>query len=337
MKIGNLNLGEQPVMLAPMDDVTDAGFRLLCRKLGASVASDALVRMVNKSLSKLEVWEKERPVAIQIYGKHPDAMAEAAKIVVTQAAPDVLDLNFGCPVKKVAGKGAGSGLLKDIPLMLEITRAVVSAVSIPVTVKTRLGWDANRIIVEDLAERLQDCGIAALTVHGRTRSQMYTGVADWEPIGRIKANPRIKIPVIGNGDITSGAQAAELFNRYGVDGIMVGRATFGRPWIFAEIAAALGKNDIMLENAIKSDYEPLTADWKLDVLKEQVRQSVARGGEYGGIRRNRAAAFRKRPDRQDRPEHQVRSDGAAAYRSGGEGPEVRYDDPPLPARSRVAP
>ena len=319
MKIGNLNLGEQPVMLAPMDDVTDAGFRLLCRKLGASmvysefVASDALVRMVNKSLAKLEVWEEERPVAIQIYGKHPDAMAEAAKIVVTQAAPDVLDLNFGCPVKKVAGKGAGSGLLKDIPLMLEITRAVVNAVSIPVTVKTRLGWDANSIIVEDLAERLQDCGIAALTVHGRTRSQMYTGVADWEPIGRIKANPRIKIPVIGNGDITSGAQAAELFNRYGVDGIMVGRATFGRPWIFAEIAAALGKNDITLENAIKSDYEPLTADWKLDVLKEQVRQSVTRGGEYGGIlhiRRHLAATpiFKGIPNFRDTRISMLRAD-----------------------------
>ena len=294
-------------MLAPMDDVTDPGFRLLCRKLGASmvysefVASDALVRMVNKSLAKLEVWNEERPVAIQIYGKDPGNMAEAAKIVVDQAHPDVLDLNFGCPVKKVAGKGAGAGLLKDIPLMLEITRAVVAAVDIPVTVKTRLGWDMNNIVVGELALQLQDCGIAALTVHGRTRSQMYTGTADWEPIGKLKENPYITIPIIGNGDITSGKQAAEMFERYGVDGIMVGRATFGRPWIFAEIARALGHPTTELNNVIESQYEPLTTDWKLDVLKEQVRQSVTRAGEYGGIlhiRRHLAATplFKGIPD-----------------------------------------
>lgn len=307
MKIKNLDLGSRPVMLAPMDDVTDPGFRLLCRKLGASmvysefVASDALVRMVNKSLAKLEVWNEERPVAIQIYGKDPGNMAEAAKIVVDQAHPDVLDLNFGCPVKKVAGKGAGAGLLKDIPLMLEITRAVVAAVDIPVTVKTRLGWDMNNIVVGELALQLQDCGIAALTVHGRTRSQMYTGTADWEPIGKLKENPDITIPIIGNGDITSGKQAAEMFERYGVDGIMVGRATFGRPWIFAEIARALGHPTTELNNVIESQYEPLTTDWKLDVLKEQVRQSVTRAGEYGGIlhiRRHLAATplFKGIPD-----------------------------------------
>lgn len=288
MKIGNLDLGDRPVMLAPMDDVTDAGFRLLCRKLGAGmvysefVSSDALVRLVNKSLAKLEVWEEERPVAIQIYGKDPGAMAEAACIVAERAHPDVIDLNFGCPVKKVAGKGAGAGLMKNVPLMLEITRAVVNAVNIPVTAKTRLGWDANNIIIGELAEQLQDCGISALTVHGRTRSQMYTGTANWQPIGQLKANPRIKIPIIGNGDITSGEQAARMFSLYGVDGVMVGRATFGRPWIFAEINRALNRG-ATLGNVVDSPHEPLTPDWMLDMLEEQVRRSVARAGEYGGI------------------------------------------------------
>lgn len=290
MKIGNIELGRNPVLLAPMEDVTDIGFRLLCRRLGASmvysefVAADALVRMVNRSLEKLTVCDEERPVAIQIYGKDPAAVRDAAQIVVERAHPDVLDLNFGCPVKRVAGKGAGAGLLQDVPRMLEITRSVVDAVNLPVTVKTRLGWDHNHRIIEQLAEPLQDCGIAALTIHGRTRSQMYTGEADWSLIGKVKQNPRIHIPIIGNGDITSAEKAVAAFRDYGVDAIMVGRATFGRPWIFKEIHDALFPDEPHeAQHAIESKYPVLTADWKLDVLKEQVRQSVQRIDEYRGI------------------------------------------------------
>lgn len=290
MKIGNIELGRNPVLLAPMEDVTDIGFRLLCRRLGASmvysefVAADALVRMVNRSLEKLTVCDEERPVAIQIYGKDPAAVRDAAQIVVERAHPDVLDLNFGCPVKRVAGKGAGAGLLQDVPRMLEITRSVVDAVNLPVTVKTRLGWDHNHRIIEQLAEPLQDCGIAALTIHGRTRSQMYTGEADWSLIGKVKQNPRIHIPIIGNGDITSAEKAVAAFRDYGVDAIMVGRATFGRPWIFKEIHDALFPDEPHeAQHAIENEYPVLTADWKLDVLKEQVRQSVQRIDEYRGI------------------------------------------------------
>lgn len=287
MKIGNIDLGYRPAFLAPMEDVTDIGFRLLCRKLGAAmvysefVSCDALVRMVNKSLKKLEVCDEERPVAIQIYGKDPVAMADAARIVVDQAHPDVLDINFGCPVKKIAGKGAGAGLLKDPPKMLEITRAVVNAVGseVPVTVKTRLGWDKENMIIVDLAEQLQDCGISALTIHGRTRSQMYTDQADWALIGEVKRNPRMKIPIIGNGDITSGERALEAFERYGVDAIMVGRATFGRPWIFTEILEKTHPDKI--EKTIPADG---LLDWKMDILKEQVETSVARLGEFSGVR-----------------------------------------------------
>ena len=290
MKIGKIDLGDRPVMLAPMEDVTDAPFRVLCRRMGAAmvysefVSSDALVRMVNKSLAKLEVDGGERPVAMQIYGKLPEAMADAARIVVEQAHPDVLDMNFGCPVKKVAGKGAGAGLLRNVPLMLEIARAVVDAVNIPVTAKTRLGWDHDSIIIEQLAEQLQDCGIQALTIHGRTRSQVYNGEADWEPIRRVKANPRIHIPIIGNGDVTSGEVARRRFEETGVDGIMVGRATFGKPWIFAEINRALGKAAAgSLGNVIKSPHAPLSLDWKLDVLMDEVRRSVERNGTVGGL------------------------------------------------------
>ncbi|MBO4907015.1 MAG: tRNA dihydrouridine synthase DusB [Bacteroidaceae bacterium] len=301
MKIGNVDLGERPVVLAPMEDVTDIGFRLLCRRMGAAmvysefVAAEALVRMVHKSLQKLEVCEEERPVAIQIYGREPDDVAEAARIVVAQAHPDVLDLNFGCPVKRVAGKGAGAGMLQNIPKLLAITRAVVQAVGdkVPVTVKTRLGWDCEHLVITTLAEQLQDEGISALTIHGRTRSQMYTGVADWTLIGEVKANPRIKIPIIGNGDITSAEQARDAFERYGVDAVMVGRATFGRPWIFREIAQ-------LLHPAV-TPQEPLTTDWKLDLLKEQVLQSVERLDERRGIwhiRRHLAASplFKGIPD-----------------------------------------
>ncbi len=299
MKIGNLDLGNRPVLLAPMEDVTDIGFRLLCRQLGASmvysefVAADALVRMVNKSLDKLTVCQEERPVAIQIYGKDPIAVRDAAQIVVERAHPDVLDINFGCPVKRVAGKGAGAGLLQNVPLMLEITRAVVDAVDVPVTAKTRLGWDMEHRIIVPLAEQLQDCGIQALTIHGRTRAQMYNGDADWTLIGEVKRNPRMHIPVIGNGDITSAEKAVEAFETYGVDAVMVGRATFGRPWIFKEIHDALQPADHSVDHVVPSQYAPMTADWKLDVLKEQVRQSVERIDEYRGIlhvRRHLAAS-----------------------------------------------
>ena len=299
MQIGNLDLGNRPVLLAPMEDVTDIGFRLLCRRLGASmvysefVAADALVRMVNKSLEKLTVCDAERPVAIQIYGKDPIAVRDAAQIVVERAHPDVLDINFGCPVKRVAGKGAGAGLLQDVPRMLEITRAVVDAVDVPVTAKTRLGWDSEHKIIVPLAEQLQDCGIQALTIHGRTRAQMYTGEADWTLIGEVKRNPRMHIPIIGNGDITSAQGAVEAFDRFGVDAIMVGRATFGRPWIFKEIHDALHVADHGVDDVIPSQYAPMTPDWMLDVLKEQVRQSVERIDEYRGIlhvRRHLAAS-----------------------------------------------
>jgi nifR3 family TIM-barrel protein len=289
MKIGTLDLGSRPVFLAPMEDVTDIGFRLLCRRMGAAmvysefVAADALVRMVNKSLKKLEVCDEERPVAIQIYGKEPEPMAEAARIVVEQAHPDVLDLNFGCPVKKIATKGAGAGMLRNVPKLLEITRAVVDAVGseVPVTVKTRLGWDKEHLIITELAEQLQDCGISALTIHGRTRSQLYSDQADWTLIGEVKRNPRMKIPIIGNGDITSAERAVEAFERYGVDAIMVGRATFGRPWIFREIAEKIHPQT---PSAMEGQGEELSLDWKLDILKEQVLTSVARTNELSGIR-----------------------------------------------------
>ena len=280
MKIGNIEFGSYPVFLAPMEDVTDIGFRLLCKQMGAAmvysefVAADALIRMVNKSLMKLQVCQEERPVAIQIYGKEVDNVREAAKMVVQEARPDVLDLNFGCPVKKVAGKGAGAGMLQNVPQMLAITKAVVEAVDVPVTVKTRLGWDQDHRIIVDLAEQLQDCGIQALTIHGRTRAQMYTGEADWTLIGEVKNNPRMHIPIIGNGDVTTPQRAKECFERYGVDAVMVGRATFGRPWIFREMQEYLHPELPRLD---------MNLDWKVNILKEQVRQSVARIDEYRGI------------------------------------------------------
>lgn len=263
-----------------MEDVTDIGFRLLCREMGADmvysefVSSDALVRGVNRSVEKLEVSPEERPVAIQIYGRFVEAMRDAAQRVVELAHPDVLDINFGCPVKKVAGKGAGAGMLQNIPLMLEITRAVVDAVpDTPVTVKTRLGWNDEQRIIVSLAEQLQDCGIRALTIHGRTRAQMYTGEADWTLIGEVKNNPRMHIPIIGNGDITTPQRAKESFERYGVDAIMVGRATFGRPWIFKEIKDYLETGTLT----------EISVDEQLDILKRQVQKSVERLDEYRGI------------------------------------------------------
>ena len=297
MKIGKTDLGERPVLLAPMEDVTDIGFRMLCKRFGASmvytefVSAEALVRSVKSTVGKLTVSDDERPVGIQIYGRDVPQMVEAAQMVEQTARPDVIDLNFGCPVKKVAGKGAGAGMLQNIPLMLDITRAVVRAVSTPVTVKTRLGWNSENIIIADLAERLQDCGIAALTIHGRTRSQMYAGEADWTPIGAVKANPRMTIPVIGNGDITTAGQARQAFDRYGVDGIMIGRATFGRPWVFREMRDML---DGLPATA-------MTVGDKIDILKEQLHINVERIGEYRGIlhtRRHLAATpvFKGIPD-----------------------------------------
>ena len=286
MKIGNIDFGKRPVVLAPMEDVTDIGFRLLCKRFGAAmvytefVSAEALIRDVKSTISKLTISDTERPVGIQIYGRDVEAMVEAAKIV-EQAGPDLIDLNFGCPVKKVAGKGAGAGMLQNIPKMLEITQKVVDAVCLPVTVKTRLGWNHEQLIITSLAEQLQDCGIQALTIHGRTRSQMYTGNADWTLIGEVKQNPRIHIPIIGNGDIHSLDEADAAFDTYGVDAVMIGRATFGCPWIFSR--------------------EELTFDQKLDILEELLRINVERIDEKRGIlhtRRHLAATpiFKGIPD-----------------------------------------
>ena len=291
MNIGNISFPDKPLFLAPMEDVTDIGFRRLCKRFGASmvytefVSAEALVRSVKSTVSKLTIDDAERPVGIQIYGRDVPQMVEAAKIVEAEAHPDVIDINFGCPVKKVAGKGAGAGMLQNIPLLLDITREVVKAVKTPVTVKTRLGWNSQQLIITTLAEQLQDCGIQALTIHGRTRSQMYTGDADWTLIGEVKNNPRIHIPIIGNGDITSPEEALNAFNRYGVDAVMIGRATFGRPWIFKEI------NDYFEEGGVRSEEgelrkgetsttqhpspntyhtSPLTLDDKIDILLEQL-------------------------------------------------------------------
>ncbi len=265
-------------MLAPMEDVTDPSFRLICREQGAAmvytefVSAEALVRNINSTTRKLTIDDRERPVAIQIYGREPEAMVEAAKIV-EQARPDILDINFGCPVKKVAAKGAGAGMLRNPEKMLAITKAVVEAVDIPVTVKTRLGWDCENKIITELAPRLQDCGIKALTIHGRTRSQMYTGDADWTLIGEVKADPRIEIPIIGNGDIKSAEQAKNAFDTYGVDGVMIGRASFGAPWIFREVKEYLSTG-ILPE---------ISNEEKFALLRRQICESIDRIDEYRGI------------------------------------------------------
>ena len=275
-----IQLPKNALLLAPMEDVTDPAFRLLCKRFGADmvytefVSSDALIRSVKRTEQKLTIYDVERPVAIQIYGREPDAMAEAAKIVA-EAKPDILDINFGCPVKKVAGKGAGAGLLRDVPKMLQITKAVVNVVNIPVTVKTRLGWDDDNKIIVQLAEQLQDCGIQALAIHGRTRAQMYKGDADWTLIGEVKNNPRMHIPIIGNGDVTTPQRAAECFNRYGVDAIMVGRATVGQPWIFEDMKHYLQTGELL---------PPRDFKWQVDILKEHVLRSIEWvGDERKGI------------------------------------------------------
>ena len=278
MKIGNIDLGDRPVMLAPMEDVTDLSFRKICREQGADmvytefVSAEALVRNINSTVRKLNIAPGERPAAIQIYGRDVESMVEAARIA-EQAQPEVIDINFGCPVKKVAGKGAGAGMLRNIPLLLEITREVVKAVKLPVTVKTRLGWDHNSKIIVDLAEQLQDCGIQALSIHGRTRSQLYNGEADWTLIGEVKNNPRMTIPIIGNGDITSPQKLVEYFNRYGVDGIMVGRASIGAPWIFREMKHFMSTGEIPMI----SDSEKMT------LVRRQIDESIDRIDEYRGI------------------------------------------------------
>lgn len=313
MKIGNLDIGPRPVMLAPMEDVTDRSFRLICKEQGADmtysefVSSDALVRNIAATTRKLAIDPAERPTAIQIYGREVDPMVEAAKIVEETAHPDIIDINFGCPVKKVAGKGAGAGMLRDIPRMLEITSAVVRAVNLPVTVKTRLGWDHESKIIVTLAEQLQDCGIQALTVHGRTRSQMYTGEADWEMIARVKENPRLAIPLIGNGDLRTPSQIREAFVRYGVDGVMVGRASIGAPWIFRSLKAA----------ALGEEYtEPSVAE-KFALIHRQIAESINRIDEYRGIlhiRRHLAASplFKGIPNFRDTRIAMLRADTYAS-------------------------
>jgi len=278
MKIGKLDFGERPLFLAPMEDVTDIGFRMLCKRYGAAmvytefVSADAIIRSIKSTLDKMSINDAERPVGVQIYGRDVESMVEAARIV-ERVNPDLIDLNFGCPVKKVAGKGAGSGMLRNIPLLLDITRNVVQAVSTPVTVKTRLGWDNDSLVITELAEQLQDCGIKALTIHGRTRAQMYTGEADWSLIGEVKRNPRIHIPIIGNGDITTPEEAKRAFDDYGVDAVMVGRATFGRPWVFKE----------MRDYIDNTPSTALTLDDKIDILEEQLHINVERIDEYRGI------------------------------------------------------
>ncbi len=271
MKIRDIEFPDNPLFLAPMEDVTDPAFRLLCKQFGADmvytefVSADALIRNIKRTEQKLTTSDKERPVAIQIYGREVDAMVEAAKIV-EEARPEILDINFGCPVKKVAGKGAGAGLLRDIPKMLEITRAVVKAVKIPVTAKTRLGWDEQNKVIVDLAEQLQDCGIEALAIHGRTRSQMYTGKADWTLIGEVKNNPRMRIPIIGNGDITTPEQAKEHFDKYGVDAVMIGRASIGQPWIFQSMKEYMQYDDMRTN---------LSFEEQKNILKQQVTDAIA--------------------------------------------------------------
>ena len=305
MKIGSLDLGERPLLLAPMEDVTDVSFRVLCREQGADlvytefVNSDGLVRDVPKTIAKMRTLEEEAPVGVQIYGQHPEAMVDAARMAERAAelagghGADLIDINFGCPVSKIAGRGAGSGMMREPDKMVAITKAVVEAVDKPVTVKTRLGWDENSKIIVELAERLQDVGIRAITIHGRTRCQLYKGSADWTLIGAVKANPRMHIPVIGNGDITDGPSAREAFERWGVDGVMVGRATFGHPWIFREIKYFLEHGEPM---------PPLSVAEKVALARRHLALSLQYKGEPRGIyemRRHLSCYFKGLPDFRD--------------------------------------
>ena len=298
MIVGGKDVGDRPLILAPMEEVTNPPFRKFCKRYGADwlysefVSADALVRSINKTVKKLTIEENERPVMIQIYWRFIDSMVEAAKIV-EEFQPDFIDINFGCPVKRVAAKGAGAGMLRDVPLMVEMAKQIVQAVKIPVTAKTRLGWDCENIIIDDVAERLQDVGISALAIHGRTRSQMYKGEADWEPIARVKQNPRIKIPIIGNGDIDSPQKAKEAFERYGVDGVMIGRATIGKPWIFEQIKHYLATGEVLPELSVPAQIE---------IIKEQILLSMEWLDEVRGLfhmRRHMACMFKGLPHFRD--------------------------------------
>ncbi len=320
MKIGNIDIGYKPVLLAPMEDVTDASFRILCKEQGAAVVytefipSDGLIRDASKAIAKMRTLEQEAPVGIQIYGHIPESMVEAAKMADNAAqiagghGADIIDINFGCPVTKIAGRGAGSGMMRDPDKMVAITKSVVEAVSKPVTVKTRLGWDEDSKIIINLAERLQDVGIQALTIHGRTRQQMYRGKADWTLIGKVKENPRMHIPIIGNGDIDSPEKAAQAFDNYGVDGIMVGRATYGRPWIFRQIRGYLDKGETVPEPGIPE---------KVAIAKRHLGLSLALKGEPRGIyemRRHLSCYFRGLPDfKQTRMEMVTTPDSSRLY------------------------
>ena len=331
MKIGSLDLGERPLLLAPMEDVTDASFRVLCREQGADmvytefVNSDGLVRDVPKTIAKMRTSDEEAPIGVQIYGQHPDAMVEAARMAERAAemagghGADIIDINFGCPVSKIAGRGAGSGMMREPDKMVAITKAVVEAVDKPVTVKTRLGWDDGSKIIVELAERLQDAGIQALTIHGRTRCQLYRGSADWTLIGAVKANPRMHIPIIGNGDITDGPSAREAFERYGVDGIMIGRATFGHPWIFREIKYFLEHGDPM---------PPLSVPEKVALARRHLALSLALKGEPRGIyemRRHLSCYFKGLPDFKETRMRMVTTLDVAELHEILDSIEKRYD------------
>lgn len=279
MKIGTIDLGHRPLFLAPMEDVTDPSFRYVCKLYGADmmytefISSDGLIRDAKKSLAKLDIFDYERPIGIQLYGHLIEPMVEAARIA-EEARPELIDINYGCPVRKIANRGAGAGMLANIPLMMEMTRAIVDAVSLPVTAKTRLGWDDSSKPIVEVAEQLQDCGIAALTIHGRTRAQMYRGEADWALIGEVRRNPRMHIPIIGNGDIDSPQKAAEYFDRYGVDGIMIGRAAIGRPWLFRQIKHFLATGELLPEPTLPE---------KVDLARLQFDKSLEWKGAPRGI------------------------------------------------------
>ena len=298
MKIGDIEFRKEALFLAPMEDVTDPSFRYICKRFGADmvttefISSDGLIRDAWKSRAKLNINDFERPVAIQIYGNQIEPMVEAARIAES-ANPDIIDINFGCPMKKIAGRGAGSGMMRDVPLMVEMTRQIVEAVKKPVTVKTRLGWDDESKNIEEIALRLQDVGIAALTIHGRTRCQLYKGEADWTLIGKVKNNPLIKIPIIGNGDVDSGEKAREMFDRYGIDAVMIGRATYGRPWIFREVRHYLDTGEVLPQPSVVE---------RVAIAKEHLAKSIEVKGERVGVlemRRHLSNYFKGLPNFKD--------------------------------------
>ena len=298
MKIGDIEFRKEALFLAPMEDVTDPSFRYICKRFGADmvttefISSDGLIRDAWKSRAKLNINDFERPVAIQIYGNQIEPMVEAARIAES-ANPDIIDINFGCPMKKIAGRGAGSGMMRDVPLMVEMTRQIVEAVKKPVTVKTRLGWDDDSKNIEDIALRLQDAGIAALTIHGRTRCQLYKGEADWTLIGKVKNNPLIKIPIIGNGDVDSGEKAREMFDCYGIDAVMIGRATYGRPWIFREVRHYLDTGEVLPQPSVVE---------RVAIAKEHLAKSIEVKGERVGVlemRRHLSNYFKGLPNFKD--------------------------------------